>query len=223
MNPEETILTEAEESALVLRLPDEEAATQLVMRTLPNAVKYLNRVCRGSKSEPELISMCYAALRKSVRNVKPGKGRFMIYSKIYLRSAMFSSWKGTSTVRGVERADVINLDQHFMDSFRSKLQKKPTVERDDGAHELPEPCDSLAQEFEFDQINVSELWTLAEKIIRRVLTDHEKLIMQLRFKLDYSFEEIASFLGVTRSAAQGSCERALKKIRVEMAKTEGLS
>jgi RNA polymerase sigma factor (sigma-70 family) len=215
-------LTEAEEAELILRLPDEEAATELVLRTLPSAVKYLNRVCRGDSSTEELISMCYAALRKSVKNVKPGKGRFMIYSKIYLRSAMFSLWKRSSIIRGVSYREMTDFETFQKEKKTQKNIPHLHRDHDDRSESESETYGHPSQDFEFEQINISELWSIAKPILDRVLTDHEKLVIQLRFEQDYSFEEIAEFLAVSRSAAQGSCERALRKVRVELNKKKGL-
>lgn len=204
-------LNEQLEAALAAQLPDETAAQELVMGSMQNAVKYLSRVSKGGKSENELISLCYAALVKAVRNFKPEKGRFFIYAKVYLRSALFSSWKSRSVVR---HAETISEGEMFHILIGDQ---EPTHDDSEGVVVGP------SEDFNFDAIDTKERWAAASAVLSKVTTEHERTILQLRFTLDYSFERIAGFMGTTRSAAQGSCERALRKIRAEMGEESTLS
>lgn len=192
-------LDEAAETALIARLPDEASAEALVMGNMQNAVKYLSRVCRGSGSEEELVSLAYLAMSKAVKRVRPGKGRFFKYCKVWLRSAVFSAWKTQGRV--VRRGDMVSLEQ--LEQLNEDCEQVETAEHPFAG-------------FDFAGVEARESGALAAEVMARVLTDHEKIVIQLRFTLDYSFEQIAGFLGVTRSASQSSCERALRKIRAEM-------
>jgi RNA polymerase sigma factor (sigma-70 family) len=210
-------LTESEEQALVRRLPDEAAREELVLRTMPSGIRYTSKICRGSKPEEELVSLVYSALTKAVRNLHPEKGRFMPYAKIYLRSAVFYSWKDSRTIRNVENKDMLDFEAY------QKLKEKK--DRRSNELDIPEELDTAghpAEEFDFDSMHIRETFGRAAEAMKRLLTDHEKVVIQLRFTLDYSFEQIAKFLEITRSAAQSSCERALRKLRAEMGSSDTL-
>lgn len=207
---EYTPLTPESEAALTARLPDAEAAEELVMRSMQNAVKYLSRVSNRNKSEEELVSLCYAGLCKAVRNLKPDKGRFFPYAKIYLRSALFASWKSKSIVRHAE-----TISEGEM--FHLLIGDEEQCQGDSNGVTIGD-----TEDFNFDDIDTRERWAAASKVLAKVLTDHEKVVIQLRFNLDYSFEQIAGFMGTTRSAAQGACERALRKVRAEMVNSAAL-
>lgn len=206
-------LNEQLEAVLAAQLPDETAAQELVMGSMQNAVKYLSRVSKGGKSEDELISLCYAALVKAVRNFKPEKGRFFPYAKVYLRSALFSSWKSRGAVR---HAETISEGELIHINISDRNQE---FSHDDDI----DTCGHDSEGFGFDAIDTKERWAAASAVLLKVTTEHERTILQLRFTLDYSFERIAGFMGTTRSAAQGSCERALRKIRAEMGEESTLS
>lgn len=116
------------------------------------------------------------------------------------------------TIRNVEKIEMIDFESY------QKLKQCQSQRNNNGfdKYEEDETAGHPSEGFDFESLNVREVFGRAAEVMKRVLTDHEKTVIQLRFHLDYSFERIAEFLGVTLSAAQSSCERALRKIRAEM-------
>jgi len=213
-------IDKATETALIERLPDASAAEALVLGTMQSAIRYMCRVSRGTKTELELVSLAYSALSKSVRNVKPGKSSFMAYSKIYLRSAIFSDWKSQRVVPNTNKDAVVNFEalQSAKENFVSKIAEPRCQSLGLDAQEFePGTEGHPIADFDFEGIDAREKGVEIDEAARRVCSDHERIVLQLRFKGDYSYQEIATFLGgITRSAVQAAAERALRKLRAAL-------
>lgn len=174
----------------------ENSKQSLVLATMRFAFVYAKRVTRSKLPDDELLSLCYAALAKSVKNYKPGSQTFLNYSKVYLRGEAAATWRAKDVVRGAYKHET------------------PAPDSD----EVPKPMSDDFAEPEFNNIHWKEKWGVIEPIIRRRLNLRERSILELRYRHGKNFREIGEILGdggrpLTRSAVQLSHNKALLKLR----------
>lgn len=194
MNPFSEIpnnpMTLPEEQKLACAGTDE-AKTELVMRSLYEAVLYGRRVSKDTLRDEELLSLAYVALTQAAKNFKSGKQRFFTYAKVYCRGQIFKAMRGLDVVKN------------------AYLHEAP-----------PEDCgpedERIEPDFhepEFDSINLKEIWSQVEPIMDKCFSEQERAVLTMRYSSGYCFREIGRLLGVSGSAAEGAHSRALKKLR----------
>lgn len=185
-------MTLAEEQKLAC-VGTDEAKTELVMRSLHEAILYGREVSKGTLPDTELLSLAYVALTRAAKNFRSGKQRFFTYAKVYCRGQIFKAMRGLDVVK-----DAYLHETPLEDCGSSPEDKK--MEPD-----FHEP--------EFELIDLKEIWQQVEPIMNKVLSDNERAVFTLRYSSGYTFKGIGRLLGVSGSAAEGSHSRALKKIR----------
>lgn len=161
----------------------------IVLHAIVPAFKYAQQGCRGRLSPGELLSLCYVALTKAVKNFKPNQQRFLSYARPYLRGELASEWRRKDTVR--------NAAKHETELPKDKL---------------PEPLEDNCVEPVFN--HWKEMWEKIEPIIRAKLTSRELLVLELNFKARLNYREIGERLGgLSRSRVQQIQQAAILKIR----------
>ncbi len=172
-------------------LKDRELET-LILHNMREAVVYAQRCSKGMIPVDELVSLCYAALEHASRNFKPCGTRFFAYSKVYVRGAVSAEWRFKNVVRGAQ-TEALDVEEGAGDEGVSR--QEATVEPG------------------YDEINLREQWSDVEPIIAEHLSQHERMILNLRHVSGFSFQKISDQLEVSREAVRCAHDRALRKIR----------
>lgn len=166
----------------------------LVLHTLVQAVKYVgNAKPRGPKSVPlaEVLSLCYAALSKSIKTFRPGMKSFLAYSKPFLRGELCRHWRDKNVVK---------------DAFR---HEKPSQD------EFPKPLASEHVEPAWDAIHWAETWKTVEPLIRE-LAPIEIKVLELRYRFSLTLEAAGEEIGKSRERVRQIEASALKKLRAAL-------
>lgn len=173
---------------LLINSGTKNALDKLALHNLDEAVKYAKQCCRGSLDEPELISLCWVALRQAAANyrIKKSKGiRFFAFCKPYIRGQINIERKQKIVVRNVE-------SNQFL----------PPDENTEG---ITGP--------DFSNLETKELLAGLKPAIFSQLSDRERAIVILRYESGFSFTEIGERIGFSRQSIQKSHFKALKKLR----------
>jgi RNA polymerase sigma factor (sigma-70 family) len=235
------VLTEQEEFALaktIQKTKSEDDVNRLVLITMHEAFLYAKRVCRARIADDELFSLCYTTLRRNALRFRPGGIRFFAFTKVAIRGSISRYWKTLDVVK--------NASVH--ETTAPEIWSRPialgaeTSEADDwtailitGVNATGTPCSALnpevantlntcepKQESDFDGIDRREKMAFVADIIERKLTDQEAMILDLVYTSGFNFQEIGNLLNITRSAAQLSHTKGLKKIRCELLRQKKL-
>ena len=203
-----------------LSLPEEsrlcktpEGRTDLVLHSMREAFFYGKGVSRGKLPDDEIFSLCYTALTNAVKNYNPSKNRrfaksrFFGYAKPYIRGEVYRTW-GRSSVVTNGKCISFHDGTDEVGEFQGENNKTRMVSNVIPATDFVEP--------DFDRIDIKERWELIAPLIVRVLSDTEKMIVDLHYRGGFNFQELGKLLEISRSAIQNSHSRALKKIRVAL-------
>lgn len=182
-----------DEEQVLIRIGTEKAKTELVMRSLMEAIFYGRKVSKGTMTDEELLSLSFVALTQAAKNFKPGKQRFFTYGKVYCRSQIFKAMRGLDLVK--------NAYLH-----ETPVEDCVDDKAEEGTHEP-----------EFDLIHLKEIWKEIEPIMDECFSEQERAVLTMRYSSGYCFREIGRLLGVSGSAADGAHARALKKLRRALA------
>lgn len=163
----------------------------VVLHALVPAFHYAQNTRKGKVNIPhsELLSICYAALSRSIKTFRPGMQAFLAYSKPFLRGELCKHWRDKNPVR---------------DSFRHET---PT---DD---EFPKPLADEHVEPAWEAIHWAELWQEVEPVIRKTLTPIEIRVLEFRYKLSLTLEETGEHIGKSRERVRQIEAGALQKLR----------
>ena len=164
------------------------ALDKLAMHNMAEAVKYASQCSRGSLAQPELISLCWIAVRQAAENYrirKSGGIRFFGFAKPYIRGQINLERKQKIVVRNTE----VN-------------QFEPSDENTEG---VIGP--------DFSNLETKELLAGLKPAIFSELSDRERAILILRYESGFSFTEIGERIGFSRQSIQNSHFKALKKLR----------
>lgn len=169
---------------------------KLILHTLVQAIKYMGNARRCNPvniSLAEKLSLCYAALSKSVRTFKPGMKSFLAYSKPFLRGEMCKHWRDKNVVR---------------DSYR---HEKPADEN------FPKPIiEAASSDPAWEEIHYKELWAQVEPVIRKALTPTEIKVLEFRYKFSFTLEATGEEIGKSRERVRQIEAKALQKLRAAL-------
>lgn len=215
-------LTRDEENRLA-KINTEESRNTLVMHAMHEALPYAYRCCRGNLPQDDLFSLCYDSLQEAAKIFKPNIIRFFSYAKIYVRRGISQMWRSKDVVRnasmhetGFEAAskprEFRSLDDDEIDE--STAREDPQFHEDGHLEEGYVEAGSVEPEFE--RMHLGERMKLIQPIIDRKLNDAERMVLDLYYNGDLTFEEIGKLLGVCRARTSMIHFEALKKIRWEL-------
>jgi RNA polymerase sigma factor (sigma-70 family) len=213
-------MTEAEEA----RALDNENFEQVALGHTLEAVKYGRRCCRGSLQDDELVSICYQALLHSARNFKPKRGgiSYFAFSKQYIRGAIAREWRKRDVVRNSSRHETEIISKtprcHKGHWETETFEYSANQEKSGPPHH--EAFQTVLPDFE--SLDIRERWDIIWPVMQKRLNDVERMVVVLRYKSGFSFEEIGKLRGVTRQAIQRTHAQALKKLRCALSHCRAL-
>lgn len=162
----------------------------VVLGFIRESVRYGRKCCRGSFDDGELISICYSALQQAAKNFDAAHGiAFFSFAKQYVRGAISREWRKRDTVK--------NSSAH------------------ETTEEIQRPKEQVVLP-DFDSVFVREEWELLWPAMQKRLNDIERMVIVLRYRAGFSFEEIGKLRGVTRQAIQRTHRESIVKLRKAM-------
>lgn len=220
-------LTRDEENRLA-KLGTEDARNTLVMHAMHEALAYAYRCCRGNLPQDDLFSLCYDSLQAAAKNFKPNIIRFFSYAKIYVRRGIAQMWRSKDVVKNASlhetgfEASSKPRDHRSAGGDREEFfeDRDPQFHEDAHFDETFEEAGSVEPEFE--KIHLAERMKLIQPIIDRKLNEKERMVLDLFYNGDLTFEQIGKLLGVCRERTRMINFQALKKIRNELMRRKTL-
>lgn len=216
-------LTRAQENDLA-REGTEDARNTLVMHAMHEALAYAYKCCRGALAQDDLFSLCYDGLQSAAKNFKPNRIRFFSYAKIYVRRGISQTWRSKDIVRnsslhetGFEAASrPSDSRSRGGDREGEEYENNTDPQFHEDAHLDENFVEAGFVEPEFKRIHLGERMKLVQPIIDRKLNDKERMVLDLFYNGDLTFEQIGRLLGVCRERTRMIHFQGLKKIRNEL-------
>lgn len=206
------------ETALAKKIAkgDEDALNSLVMANMREAVLYCRVVAREA-DDGVLMSVCYEALMASARCFNPAGIRFFAFSKARLRGAFCRKFNKEMQQQG-------NAPQLTgQGPKRSKVNDYTSLAMND--YDMPE-YDPIGRhgvtEADEQGIITRDDWEHVQPLVEEFCSDQEKMVLTLAYVTGFNFQEIGRLFDVTRSAIQRTHWRAIKKLRIELARRKQL-
>lgn len=203
------------ESALIRK----KDLASLVLHNMREGYYYARALCRGDIPEREVYSAVYRALEHASRNFNPKNAaglRFFAYAKVYVRGSLSKEWRARNVVKNAKHESIEVPKETTWQPDTSTDDGHVTGDTEHGG--TPKWETTEHQEPEFAAIHFRERMEALKPILKSVLSEHERMIIELTYFADYNFEQIGRKLGVSRSAIQNSHTRALNKLRVAVAR-----
>jgi len=161
----------------------------VVLGFIRESVRYARKVCRGSFEDGELVSICYSALTQAAKKYSSSHGiGFFAFGKQYIRGAVAREWG---------KRDIV----------------KHSSEHEINETGFEKPCENDVALPDFDGIYSKEEWELVYPAIQKRLNAIERMVIVLRYRAGFSFEEVGRLRGVTRQAIQRTHREAILKLR----------
>lgn len=186
----------------------------LIMHSLREAFFYA-RGCYQcqSLSAGEILSACYAGLAKAAKRFRPNQIRFFGYAKADIRGELCRAGRNNHIV--------VNKAHGQIHELEPLPEREEEDEEDDDDKSVELPCKVVRLENillppvmpEFDAIYVREEWAKLEPLLRSVLNDKERMILELNFQGGLNLRQIGSMLQCSRANVHHCKQCALKKIR----------
>ncbi len=221
--PEES-LSPSEENFLANEIQhhkgNDDAVNRLTLHSMREAVRYATKCCRGALREPELFSLCYAALMKAARNFKPDNIRFFAYAKVYVRGELARYWKNADVVRASslhQSEDTPEIRRHWVHTIMGHDMEQVVIE----------DAESIEDDFiepEFEAIDLREKLRVVLPLIESKLNERERTVLKLYYESGFAFEAIGAMLvpSVSRAAVQSTHGRALRKLQCALVRSHQL-
>ena len=218
--PEQKLSVEAEDG--LARDATDDSKNQLVLHNMREAFFYALHICRGKLPGDEVFSAAYLALSHAAKNYKPGTKpgiRFFAYAKPYVRGAICKEWKSKDVVKNAkhESLDLPGETDYYLTEQAANdcAAENNSIEADE--FDRLGCCDP-----EFAAIQINDQMALLKPMLRSLLSDHERMVIELAYFGHYNFEDIGKQLGVTRSAVQNTHTRAIQKLRAGITRKQKL-
>lgn len=196
--PEERLLPDQE-----TELASQEDKTSLVLANLREAFFYA-RGCYQSRGQDdgEILSCCYDGLLSASKNFKPGGLRFFSFAKAHVRGALSKAVRSHDVVRKVREVEpLLDADEESEDTVDAPYT--PDHPKELPACELPN----------FNELYVREEFAQILPLLRKCLTDRQRMVLELHFSGGLNLREIASLIGYSRAYVHLQKQAALRKIR----------
>lgn len=213
--PPERALSPTQENAL-FRSAD--GRSNAVLHNMREAFAYAKYLCKSRMADGAIFSLVYSALSNAARRYRPSmnkrfaKSRFFGYAKPYIRGELSRTWKKQNVV---PNSRCISLEALWASMAAEERENGP---QDNEAM----PIYDTAVEPEFDAIHTRERWEIVAPIMHKTLTCQEKMVIDLYYYGQFSFEDIGKMLEISRSAVQITHTRAIKKLGNAVAREKGL-
>jgi len=181
-------LTPAEEALLMV---EKDGPEELVLRSIPEALKYLVYLSKDQLGETELRSLAYQAMKRAVSIFKPGTLRFFAYAKVYLRGELSRHWRELNTV---------SIPQRKVRNFQIVSLGEVPIEQ-----QVEEPV-------VFQQVRVHERMELIKPLLD-TLSKRDREVLELYYFKGENLKQIGVRFGVGPSAMQVVLSGILRRIR----------
>lgn len=228
--------TREQEFALASRIQktkNEDDINDLALHNMREAFLYSKRCSRNKIDDDELFSLCFITLKRNAKRFRPGGLRFLAFAKAGLRGALSRYWKTLDVVKNASmhenREDLGQFEYLPMQRFRTGVfpaidvtSERNTTATDWNTESLvpfiPEP----SEDADFRGIDFRERMAIIADIMKRKLTPQEQMVIELVYKSQFTFPQIGALTKTTRSAAQLTHSKALRKIRNELMRSKRL-
>lgn len=203
----------------IQKTKDEDTVNDLVLHTMKEGFLYAKRVCRSKIEDDELFSLCYIALKRNAKRFRPGGVRFFAFAKPGIRGALSRYWKTLDTVKNSSMHETGDVGKRFHPEY-----DREDLRHDDSANDTIEESSPSEpwEEADFRLIYFREDLAIINDIIAKKLSEQERMILDLVYKSGFTFPTIGKLTNTTRSAAQLTHAKALRKIRCELMRTKKL-
>lgn len=221
-------LTQDQENALA-KQKTEDARNTLVLHSMREAMAYAYRCSRGMLDRDELFSLCYDALQRAAKRFSPNRIRFFAYAKQDVRRGITIAWREKDVVKNSS----MHEDKDHEPIYPNDCPPDASIDITEGTDQVHHVPSSAPDDFErireeqtvdpeFEKIHVKERMELIKPIMEKKLTDVEKMVIDLYFNGDMTFQQIGDMLNVSRAWAQMVHFEGLKKIRCELLQRKAL-
>jgi RNA polymerase sigma factor (sigma-70 family) len=152
--------------------------------------------------------------------------RFLAFSKMGIRGAISRYWKTFDVVKNASLHEVEDFPEEPADNLgrtkRRLFLAEEEVLRDYTPHVNPVVEDNSLVDPDFDSIETREQMKLVAEAMKDRLTDQERMVIDLVYRDGFSFQDIGNMLDITRAAVLSAHSKALKKIRIDLARQKRL-
>lgn len=205
---------------------DEEAALaktgdleSLVLHNMREAFKYGFRCARGNLADGVVLSACYLALRDAAKNFKPGPTRFFAYAKAYVRGKLIVEFKGEYVVKNSKGSTsllciVEPVAEPGLDEHDDRPSRGTDWNTNDTFGEIP----LFPMSEQPAAGSHSDEWARIKVLIGESLNEEERMVLELRYNGDMTFEKIGELIDKSKTWAAQLHENALTKIRAQLAR-----
>lgn len=214
----------------------EEAAAELALNSVREAVMYTRRCSRGNLEVDVLLSLCYEVLIKIARRFKPRKQRFFAFAKAGLRGAVKDYYRTLDVVRNGKTLSRAQAVQEYASKRPRTLAQQEADELLGIAHHNNSTLgksgcfatcsiEEVTGEYvapDFETIHLNERWAYVSPIIEAKCSELEKTVLNLLYSGGFNFPEVGGMLDISRQAVQAVQSRALKKVRNELLRRKRL-
>lgn len=213
------------------RQKTEEAFNELALHSMHEAIPYARKVCRGALPDDEIFSLCWSSLLKAARQFRSDSARFFAYAKVSVRRGICDAWRAKDVVKHssvnetgyLAHVSVPQLDDSLLHADGDYAENLTASSPDGGLnamHLFDRP--EISVEPEIDKIDIAAQFETVMGIMRAKLSKTEFMTLDLHYRGEMNFQEIADILGVVREATRLAHIRALKKIRSELHRKKAL-
>lgn len=209
----------AQEKILAARITkgDEEAANELVLRNMREAILYTRCVSKNVE-QGVLMSLCYETLLRNAKRFDASRQRFFAFAKPGLRGALYRNYNKESAHQPPFKPDVVPAPEgkklNHGDSTEERASQREEECYDSQSGQIVEP--------DMESIFTRDRWELVKPVIAQKCSEQEQMVLTLTYVSGLNFQEVGDLLGVTRSAVQRTHWRAVKKLRTELGRRKQL-
>lgn len=201
--PEEKLLPEQE-----AELARQEDKTPLVLANLRESFFYA-RGCHQSRGQDdgEILSCCYDGLLSASKNFKPGGLRFFSFAKQHVRGALSKVARSHDVIRKVREVEPLpDFEGGGGEDENNINPDMPTIR-------VNSNCDLPCELPDFNEIFIREEFSQIVPLLRKCLTDRQRMVLELHFQGGLNLREIAGLIGYSRAYVHLQKQAALRKIR----------
>jgi RNA polymerase sigma factor (sigma-70 family) len=226
------VFTVEQEFALATRIQkskNDDDINDLVLHSMKEGFLYAKKCCRANIPDDELFSLCYTALRRNAKRFRPGGIRFLAFAKAGLRGVLSRYWK---TLDVVKNSSLHESKEDFNTPTKTFEMRSVEDEEDHNPAEVdavtlgePEWALRMAGESvepDFRGIDLRERLGIINEIVEKKLSPQERMVIDLFYRNGFTFQRIGDMTDTTRSAAQLTHTKALRKIRRELERSKRL-
>jgi RNA polymerase sigma factor (sigma-70 family) len=199
-------------------IEDDDSINELALHAMREAF-YYGLACAKKLPADAVYSLCYTGLHAAARNFAPNMIRFFAYSKAYVRGEIYRAYEDLKVVRKAEHQ---TLAPDTCTEDEATEDHKMSLNTSDTYEVSKRFLKSDIVESALPDIMARDDWSVLKPIMDDKLSEKERMVLQLTYEGDLNFRQIGDLLNVSRSDAQATHTRAIKKLRCVLARKRGL-